>query len=255
MNTKTLLTLSIVVTFVISLGTFLASAVTAEDKVTLQYIGHSCVMLIAPDGTRIVADPYQNYQAPREIAVFPDNLEANAVTISHFHPDHTNSRAIQGKPQIFNTPGTYQVGMVKITGYKSDHGNPNGADQNTVFVFEIGALKIVHMGAAGVVTQPEIQSAIQNADVILIDAHGDAVHPIAQEMEQMKQLNARTVIPTHYGFSPNARYYGTATLDEVLSKVPADMSVVKTGSELQVTPNMPKQVVVLTPLALKQQKQ
>ena len=185
-----------------------AVPVLADEPVILQYIGHSCTLMTAPDGTRIVSDPYRNYQAPLEIAQFPDNIEADAVTVSHFHADHNNVSAIKGDPQVLNMPGSYQVGMVTITGYKADHGDPEGLDPNTVFVFEIGTIKIVHMGAAGVVTQPDILEAMQDADVILIDVQGDAQHSLDKEMEHMEQVNARTVIPTHYSFSANARFFG-----------------------------------------------
>ena len=244
-------------TFVILLVSLLISSsfavpVLADEAVILQYIGHSCTLITAPDGTRIVSDPYRNYQAPREIAKFPDNIEADAVTVSHFHADHNNVSAIIGDPQVLNMPGSYQVGMVTITGYKADHGNPEGLDPNTVFVFEIETIKIVHMGAAGVVTQPDILEAMQNADVILIDVQGDALHSLDKEMEHMEQVNARTVIPTHYSFSTNARFFGGATIEESLELLPPDTMVVREGSEIQVTPNMPKQVVVMTPLALQQ---
>ena len=122
---------------------------------------------------------------------------------------------------------------------------------NTVFVFEIGTIKIVHMGAAGVVTQPDILEAMQDADVILIDVQGDALHSLDKEMEQMEQVNARTVIPTHYSFSAKARFFGGATIEESLKLLPPDTVVVREGSEIQVMPNMPKQVVVMTPLALR----
>jgi L-ascorbate metabolism protein UlaG (beta-lactamase superfamily) len=139
--------------------------------------------------------------------------------------------------------------MVKITGYKGDHGLVNGksSGENTVFVFEIGAVKIVHLGAAGVVTQEDILQAMENADVVIVDIMGDDAHPLVEELNQLLELKARTIIPTHYSFNENHRYYGSATLDEFLKIVPSDLAVVKQGSTLEVTADMPKQIMILAP--------
>ena len=141
--------------------------------------------------------------------------------------------------------------MVKITGYKGDHGLVNGKTEmeNTVFVFEIGGVKIVHLGAAGVVTQSDILAAMEDADVIIVDIMGDAAHPLKDELDQLLERNVRTIIPTHYSFDGQPRYYGSATLEEFLQIIPSDLPIVKQGSTLQITANMPKQLVILAPMA------
>ena len=216
----------------------------------LQYIGHSCIYITAPDGTRIISDPYGGNR-PIGLASFPNDLTADVVTVSHFHPDHGNVSAVKGKPKLLSDPGSYQVGMVKITGYKGDHGLVNGKTEmeNTVFVFEIGGVKIVHLGAAGVVTQSDILAAMENADVIIVDIMGDAAHPLKDELDQLLERNVRTILPTHYSFDGQPRYYGSATLEEFLQIIPSDLPIVKQGSTLQITANMPKQLVILAPMA------
>lgn len=87
-------------------------------SITLQYIGHSCFKLIISGGPTIIMDPYQPMNAPREIAQFPAGLAADFVTISHFHPDHSNILGIEGDPKAFIEPGVYQAGSVKVTGFK-----------------------------------------------------------------------------------------------------------------------------------------
>jgi L-ascorbate metabolism protein UlaG (beta-lactamase superfamily) len=226
-----------------------ATFTPAAPTTILQYIGHSCTLIAAPDGTRIVSDPYGD--RPSGLAAFPDDLTAEAVTISHFHPDHDNSSAINGKPKVIYDPGSYQVGMVKITGYKGDHGlvegKPRGA--NTIFVFEIGELTIVHLGAQGVVTEGDILAAMENADVIIVDIMGDVQHPLKEELDQLLERNVRTIIPGHYSFEGESRYYDSATLDEFLQIVPSDLPIVREGSTIRITAPMPRQIVVLAPSA------
>lgn len=212
---------------------------------SLQYIGHSCTLITAPDGTRVISDPYGDH--PEGLAPFPDGLTADVVTVSHFHPDHDDDASVKGEPEVILKPGATRVGMVKITGYKGDHGLPD--IPNTVFVFEIGEVKIVHLGAAGVVTQNDILAAMENADVIITDIMGDEAHPLKDELNQIWEHKGRTIIPTHYSFEGNPSYYGSVTLHEFLQVVPGNLAVVRQGSTLQVRANMPKQIVILAPAA------
>lgn len=233
-----------------------ATPTPAVGPVILEFIGHDCFLLMTGDGTRIVMDPYNSYSAPSEIAKFPDNVTANLVTISHFHSDHANINGVGGKPRPIYKPGSDSIGAVKITGYKSDHGYVNGAPSgdNTVFVFEVGGVKIVHMGAAGVITQSDILAAIEDADVVMIDAMGTDSHPVPEMMAQLRKSHVRTIIPTHNSFSENTLFYGSITVEEFIKLLSPDEKVNRMdGSRITVVPGMPVQVLVLTPLALSMQ--
>jgi L-ascorbate metabolism protein UlaG (beta-lactamase superfamily) len=231
-----------------------ATETPVPAAVTMEYIGHACFLLTASDGTRIVIDPYQDYTVPREIQMFPKGITADAVVLTHFHPDHTNWKAIGGA-RLISEPGTDSVGMVKLTGFKADHGIFNGAPAglNTVWVLEIGGIKIVHPGGSAVITQPEILKAIEGADVVIFRASGDGAHPSLEMLKQMRELNTRTLIPTHYSISAEYRYT-TQTLEEFLALLGPDETVVRDGtSTLEVTDGMPTQIVALEPSALKSQ--
>jgi L-ascorbate metabolism protein UlaG (beta-lactamase superfamily) len=246
MKSATLSTLLISVLLVLIVGCTPAT----PAPVTLQYIGCSSTLITAPDGTRIVSDPYPD-RRPTGLDPLPSDLEADVVTVSHSHFDHNYVEGVGGEPQIIRDTGSYQVGMVEIAGYESGEGSPSGPTEisNIVFVFEIGEVKIVHMGDAGILIPPDLLAAIENADVIIVNVDG-YVLPFDQFMEQMQQINARTIIPSHYSISADARFYTWATVEEFLETLPSDVVVVREGSEIQVTPGMPEQVVVLAPLAL-----
>jgi L-ascorbate metabolism protein UlaG (beta-lactamase superfamily) len=223
------------------------------SPVSLQFIGHACFLLTAGDGTRIVMDPYNSYAVPAEIAKFPPDIVADVVTVSHFHPDHDGISGVGGKPRAIIQPGADRAGAVKITGYKSDHGYAGGipSGDNTVFVFEAAGVKIVHMGAAGVITQSDILAAIENADVVMIDAMGTDSHPVPEMMAQLRKSNVRTIIPTHNSFSDAELYYESITVEEFIKLLAPGEVVNRTGgSSIAVIPGMPVQVLVLTPSAL-----
>jgi hypothetical protein len=55
------------------------------QPVPLRYIGHSCTLVIAPDGTRIVGDPY-GASRPEGLPAFPKDIEAEVVMIGLRQP-------------------------------------------------------------------------------------------------------------------------------------------------------------------------
>lgn len=228
-----------------------AAATPAPEPVTLQFIGNSCTLITAPDGTRIVSDPYGNSEHPTGLRALPKDLEADAITVSHAHPDHNNVEGVGGTPQRITVPGAFQVGMVNVTGYAGYEGSPLGpsANPHVVFVFEIGGVKIVHLGDSGPITQPDVLAAIENADVLLASIDGYVI-PSNQLMPFLRQAKVRTFVPTHYSLSTSARWQGALAIDEFIRTLPTDLAVVRQGREIQVTPNMPQQMVELTPLAL-----
>ncbi|MCJ7433867.1 MAG: MBL fold metallo-hydrolase [Anaerolineales bacterium] len=221
-------------------------------SVILQFIGNSCTLSTASDGTRIVSDPYGDYEHPAGIGPLPKDLEADAVTVSHAHEDHNNSKAVGGSPQVITEAGIYQIGKIKVTGYAGFEGSPSGPSQNphVVFVFEVDGVKIVHMGDSGPITEPDARAAVENADVILFNIDGYVI-PAEQIVPFLQQVKARTWIATHYSLREDARWQGAPTIDEFVKNLPSDLPVVRLGSEIVVTPNMPNQAAVLISRALR----
>ena len=246
-------------TLIFTLTQTLASVATSTPlggPVTLEFIGHDCFLLTAGDGTRIVMDPYHSKTAPAEIAKFPPSIVADVVTVSHFHPDHDGVSGVGGKPRSIFTPGPDQAGAVKITGFQSDHGYRGGvpAGHNTVFMFEAAGVKIVHMGAAGVITQADILAAIVDADVVTIDAMGTDSHPVPEMMAQLRKSRVRTVIPAHNSFREDNPYYDSLTVDGFLKLLSPGEKVNRMDrSSITVAPGMDVQALILTPAALSAQ--
>lgn len=221
---------------------------------TIQLLGNACTVITAMDGTRIVSDPYGS-ERPPGLRPLPGGLTADAVTVSHVHPDHCNVGAVGGTPQVLTEPGTYRVGMVRVAGCGSLEGSPSGPSKlrNVVFVFWVGGAKIVHLGDAGAVQEPGARTAIANADVILVNIDG-YVLPLDRILPEMERLGARTIIPTHFSVREDARWATptTMTLEEYLASLPSDVVVIRKAGEIQVTPGMAKQVAGLTYMLLEE---
>lgn len=160
----------------------------------IQYLGHSSFLLTESTGTSIVTDPYNSigYQFPTVIS--------KAVTISHQHYDHNNSRDVAGNPLIFDKEGTYDLDGVEITGIKSFHDDEGGAirGENIIFKFRMDGLDICHMGDIGESCSAELLERILPIDILLIPVGGKGTIDSAQAKEYVDRIMPEIVIPIHY---------------------------------------------------------
>jgi L-ascorbate metabolism protein UlaG (beta-lactamase superfamily) len=216
-----------------------------------QYLGNSCTLIKTPDGTRIISDPYQPGQHSQGLKDLPADLAADAVTISHIHEDHNYAAGVKGNPLVLTEPGVYQAGSVKITAYEGLEGAPGGSGDlpEAIFVFESAGVKIVHLGDSGVITDPVVLAGVDHADIIIVNIDGYVI--LADKiMPFMEQIHARSILPSHYSHSKDLRWNDAPTMDEFLASISPTIVVTRGESEIEVTPNMPKQVLVLRPLML-----
>jgi L-ascorbate metabolism protein UlaG (beta-lactamase superfamily) len=227
---------------VLCLGLYLAGPLLAQGTPSLLLIGQDATLVTSAGGTRIVSDPYRNGTQSAFLGDFPLDLQAEAVTVSHPHTDHDNRQVVGGNPTLINRSGSYQMGDIKLTILDGRHGSPAGpAGGNRICVFEVNGAKFVHLGDSGIVTDPEVLKAIENADVVLVVV-GSFVIPIPEIMAFMTRIKARTVVPAHWETYPQ--------LESFLKLVPAEYPVTRGGTTLPLAPGMPRQVLVMSPLTL-----
>lgn len=172
----------------------------------LTWLGQSCFILETAGGTRVVMDPI-----PKGIGYdLPAGLKADVVTISHEHPDHNNVGLLVNKPRVLRGLTADKKGWTKIDVKVKDvairtvgvyHDDALGADRglNTVFVFEVGGLRIAHLGDLGHMLTEEQWSAIGSVDVLLVPVGGASTIDGPQATRVVDQLRPRlVVVPMHY---------------------------------------------------------
>jgi len=172
----------------------------------LTWLGQSCFVLETAAGTRIVMDPI-----PKGIGYeLPAGLKADAVTISHEHADHNNVGLLVNKPRVIRGLTADKKGWtrvdekVKEVGVRSVgvyHDDKRGAERglNTVFVFDVGGLRIAHLGDLGHVLSDDQLEAIGSVDVVLVPVGGVFTIDAYQATRVVDQLHPRlVVIPMHY---------------------------------------------------------
>lgn len=215
-----------------------------QPSVMIRFLGHSSFEFVTSDSLHIITDPFGGTIS--QYYYTPVDLKADIVTISHSHADHSQTASVQGSPHIIKVAECDTIGSLIIEGYMSEHGKWNGAYQgsNIIFVYRIGDIKIVHLGENRNVTEPEILSAINDADVLIAPV-GEIASISFEELNALVRENSiHTVIPSHYSLSTDNRYYGSSTVDEFVEALPQGIQVVYKDS-LKVISDMPDQVVVM----------
>lgn len=168
----------------------------------LQWLGHSCFLITAQDGTRIITDPFDvkshagalNYKSL-------DGVEADIITISHMsHPDHNHFEAIGGRHPIVRKAGEFDIGGVRIVGVNSFHDDAKGSERgaNVIFILTIDDVTVCHLGDLGhVLTEGNVRGMGQ-VDVLLVPVGGSYTIDSGQADTVVNTVNPRIAIPMHY---------------------------------------------------------
>lgn len=161
----------------------------------LTYIGHACFRLTAADGTTVITDPYDASVGCRMMP-----LCADMITMSHGHHDHCETSMIEGDPVILRGTEWAQVGSVSAAAAASWHDDANGTKRgpNTIRIFTVDGMKIVHMGDQGCMPDEESLAAISHADVLLMPVGGFFTAELDTVMEILEKAAPRCVVPMHF---------------------------------------------------------
>ncbi len=226
------------------IGNSVLNAENTPNQLIIKWLGQSCLYIQAPDGTRIITDPYD-----ASLPYAPPALEANLVTVSHGHSDHNAVNRVKGSPVIINAipSAPKSVGMVTVSGFPSFHDEVQGAKRgpNIIFQFTIGKYKIVHLGDLGDIPAPEVIQALKGADLIFAPVGEVFTMPVEKVVELTALIQAKTVVPFHYSINKENPLFNLNTVDKYLDVLKPGTKVryaehLTIGSELQ------NEMVVLT---------
>jgi L-ascorbate metabolism protein UlaG (beta-lactamase superfamily) len=221
----------------------------------IEYIAHACFRIHSPAGNRVIIDPYANrvwigYD-------FPEGLETDAVLISHPHYDHDAGQRVghdfpwDNEVPVLREPGTKSIGDIRITGIEGKHADPYGKEfgqTNTIWLLEVGGIRIVHIGDNGPLTDQNI-AELGRVDVLMLPIDGDNHILAEEEIEAIRAaLRPKALIPMHYkhqDLEPEAdRPRDLGTIEEWLVGK-NDVNRVSSNQLLLDTDDLPAGLVVL----------
>jgi L-ascorbate metabolism protein UlaG (beta-lactamase superfamily) len=198
---------------------FLRAALNS-DQVRLTYIGHSTFLIESPRLVRIATD-YNDYVRP---AIMPDIATMNHAHSTHYteRPDPAIKHVLRGWADG-EAPARYDLTVQDVrvrnvptnirswaTGGTERHGN-------SIFIFEIGALCIAHLGHLHHTLTQQQLNEIGRIDVVLVPVDGSYTLDLDGVMEVLTALKAQLVIPMHY--------FSSFTLDRFLARAAANWDV------------------------------
>ena len=160
----------------------------------IEWIGHACFKMTAQDGTVVITDPYDE-----SVGIDMIPLKADLITMSHEHHDHCEMSMIVGNPVIARGPQLAAAGSVTARAVNSWHDDVQGKKRgfNTVRIFSIDGLKVVHMGDQGCMPDEDVLEAIGDADVMMIPVGGTYTVDAQGAKEIIDCAKPRCVIPMH----------------------------------------------------------
>jgi L-ascorbate metabolism protein UlaG (beta-lactamase superfamily) len=162
----------------------------------IRYLGHSSFLLKGKT-VSVVCDPYASESVGLK---FPKHIAADAVTVSHDHPDHNAIEAVEGNPFIIRGPGEFEIKGVSFIGMSTFHDNEKGIKRgkNIVYRIEIDGLSIVHLGDLGhPLSTAEIEN-LDGVDILLIPVGGFYTIDAATAENVINEIEPSIVIPMHY---------------------------------------------------------
>ena len=160
-------------------------------------LGHSSFRIRGKTAT-LITDPYD----PVSVGIkFPRHIEADVVTVSHEHDDHSSVSQVAGSPFIIQGPGEYEVKGVGVVGISTFHDGEKGAarGRNTIYRIEIDGVSIVHLGDLGHTLSTTEIDALDGVNILMVPVGGVYSLDPTQAVEVVGEIEPSIVIPMHYG--------------------------------------------------------
>jgi L-ascorbate metabolism protein UlaG (beta-lactamase superfamily) len=162
--------------------------------VDVTWLGQSCFRLRGKNAA-VVTDPY-----PPTLGLRLPRQEAEVVTVSHDHENHSYMQAVREGAFEISGPGEYEIAGVSVIGFSTFHDSEKGAKRgrNTVYLIEIDDVRVCHLGDLGHALDDADAETVASVDVLLVPVGGKTAMSAVQAAEVVRQLEPRFVVPMHY---------------------------------------------------------
>ena len=198
----------------------------SEGMIRIEYVGLSCFVVTAGNGTRIITDPFVC-----DKTVLHSGLKkepADIVTVSCGHYAHCYVYAVGGTPYIYKITEPATLEGITFRGIASRHLTMKeitiqDPGDNIIMCFEVDGINICHLGALGHKLTDEQVKEIGSVDVLMVPVGGVSTLPVADATEVCNQLKPRVVLPMNYR-SERLPIDGWSPVDDFLEKSEAKRS-------------------------------
>jgi L-ascorbate metabolism protein UlaG (beta-lactamase superfamily) len=184
----------------------------SEKELRITFVGHASFLIETPQNVKAVTD-YNDYIRAN---VVPDIATMNKAHSTHFSrsPEAGITHVLPG----WNPAGgkaDHDITLLDLrvrnvsTNIRAWNGGHTEYDGNSIFIFELGDLCVVHLGHLHHVLEASHVRAIGRADIVLVPVDSGFTLDIDGMMEVLGQLSPRVIIPMHF--------FGQHTLEKFIS--------------------------------------
>ncbi|MGL4438204.1 MAG: MBL fold metallo-hydrolase [Bosea sp. (in: a-proteobacteria)] len=204
---------------VASLPGHIVRASLKSDEARISFVGHATFMIESAQGVTAATD-YNDYVRASTTPVIATMNKAHTTHYSR-NPESGITHLLRGwdpgggKAEHDITERDMRVRNVP-TNIRSFSGATD-YDGNSIFIFEVGELCVVHLGHLHHTLEPGHLRAIGRVDVLLVPVDGGFTLDMEGMFEVLKTLQARVMIPMHF--------FGQSTLERFLAKASVDWPV------------------------------
>ncbi|MEX2414727.1 MAG: metal-dependent hydrolase [Paenibacillaceae bacterium] len=204
----------------------------------LKWVGHSTVILETNNGLVIVIDPWIKGNPMNPVKELPGKVDV--ILITHDHSDHVgdaielsintgakviaqpetisrlNNEGLPAKNSVkMNIGGTFSAEDFKATMVHAFHTSATGAP--TGYMIQIDGKIVYHLGDTGLFGDLRLFGELYDIDYALIPVGGHFTMDYKHGCIAATLLNAKKVIPTHYGTFPILLQDANLFVDELKS--------------------------------------
>ena len=160
------------------------------------WLGHSAFKLEESTGTSVVTDPYSAKLVGYEM----QDVNADAVTISHHHNDHDDLKKLNPDVQVIDSLGFWELKGIDVSSMLSYHDAESGKKrgENLIFKFRIDGVDVCHLGDVGEECTVKLGDSIGTVNVLMVPVGGNYTIDARQAKEYVDFLMPDIVIPMHY---------------------------------------------------------
>lgn len=157
-------------------------------------MGHGCFRLRGKNATALT-DPF-----PPALGARLPKQDADLVTISHGHPNHSHLDVVGKDAYVIDGPGEYEVRGITVIGLPSFHDTLSGAERgrNTIYLIDVDEVRVCHLGDLGHRLEDSTMESIGTVDVLLVPVGGGNSLGAGMAAEVVRAIEPRWVVPMHY---------------------------------------------------------
>jgi L-ascorbate metabolism protein UlaG (beta-lactamase superfamily) len=195
------------------------AAALKPTEVRMTFVGHSTWLIESPGGVKIATD-YNDYVRPPMVPEIATMNRAHTTHYSSF-PDPAIKHVLRGwNPEGGPAKHDLTVADVRVRNVPTnirDWGGGAILHGNSIFIFEVAALCIGHLGHLHHTLTDQQVAQIGQLDVVMVPVDGSYTLDVSGMIEVLKTLRARLILPMHY-FNPY-------TLNRFLDRIREDFPV------------------------------